>query len=666
MTIINNNKKYNHDFFFKLRSFRSQIIVKVHSFKTVFLRAVFLFVFYIFLSSLKGNKKWNKMNPVVKKITDWLAQTTTAFFLEIILQVFIHNWNRCVEVFNFNLTSFDIEYLFGVSNAFDVATNYDTTDFREELMKNDLIFLDGSNLYASEVVQDSTTSEYSDSEDAVMIGENSIFSGDTIELNENDDMTDYKILENINKEFSPYHKNISDNHLNENMNFVGNCTNNFQGHLFHGCYNLHFKDEEIFPSFDESVNLDKHIADDFCPDINKLEGETSKKCTIGKLFDEKCSLLSVNTAKNKKSEDIEVSTTYACKFDICCEVESQKAPDDKEIANELTHYEDFHKFFFVFDESMRQEKDEHGYVNRVIVKSKNEISNKDDTEKELDENLALLKNPTNLQSDSTYCEVASEKNSYHNEILNKESYADLENTNTFSDAILIEYFEDKEIKLTEDKKSNYLKMDTSKELEGNEKHKRRVNFKNEVKTYFFKPCSSVIKNFPSDEELNKKHTFVDMIKDEKNEDSLIEFRKKVRKKYRRKRKKLKKNKKKVTEWVESKEETKYLDQKLKINELEDNEIDKEQVHSKDEPLPNTVENSSLDEQSKKDIIKNINIANLDGDFEHSFRRRLRNKDCSIQDFSISDVDNIVYIGKQKQKRCPTFSLCHDFFRKKKE
>ena len=88
------------------------------------------------------------------------------------------------------------------------------------------------------------------------------------------------------------------------------------------------------------------------------------------------------------------------------------------------------------------------------------------------------------------------------EISNEETCENLDKI--FSEEVLIECSENNEIKLTEDKKSKY------------QKSKRKVCFKDKVKTYFFDPSLSIIESFPSDEVLNKNHTVTNMINDKNN------------------------------------------------------------------------------------------------------------------------------------------------------
>lgn len=78
--------------------------------------------------------KSKSINPLVKRIVHWFAETLLACFLEIMLEAFVHSWNRCTEVFNLNLRQFEVEYLFEVSNALDATTIYDVKDFTDELL----------------------------------------------------------------------------------------------------------------------------------------------------------------------------------------------------------------------------------------------------------------------------------------------------------------------------------------------------------------------------------------------------------------------------------------------------------------------------------------------------------------------------------------------------
>ena len=61
------------------------------------------------LLPIKNGNNLTSMYPLVKKFAPSLSETLIACFLEIILEVFLRTWNRCIKVFNLNVRPFDIE-----------------------------------------------------------------------------------------------------------------------------------------------------------------------------------------------------------------------------------------------------------------------------------------------------------------------------------------------------------------------------------------------------------------------------------------------------------------------------------------------------------------------------------------------------------------------------
>ena len=197
------------------------------------------------------------MNPIVKKITDWLSETIIACFIEIILQAFLYNWNLFIEAFNLNLRTFNIEDLFKVTNVCDAATSYDVNDFMEELTY-DLIVLDDPKSNSQENVHDFPMSEYSISKDDFTTQEDSLFWNKLIELNENDDAERCETFNELHIQC----ESISNKYIDESMVLVCDSIKDFQEQSFYKSHRLYPECDELFPGFDESFNLERNVADD--------------------------------------------------------------------------------------------------------------------------------------------------------------------------------------------------------------------------------------------------------------------------------------------------------------------------------------------------------------------------------------------------------------------
>ena len=597
------------------------------------------------------------MNPLVKKISAWLSETIIACFLEFILQVFVHSWNRCIEVFNLNLKPFDVEYLFGVSNAFDVGTSYDINDFIEAFTTDDLVVLEDTNSYALEKVEGTAISKYSCSEDAFKVNEGSVFEKLMINNKENDDFAHYELLKNDNQEYIAQDQSITN--IYENMNFIYDCSAYLQKRSFHND-NLIMHNEGS--QFDDSLKLEKNVEHDIKANIFKSQDEKLKDSSR-KISDKKFILLSEDEENNLQAEDVEKSTsdTNGCITDIYSEVELEITPDDDEIPNQITSYEDFQE---AFDVAITRECSELKEVNLPENKKSSCLKLKIDNDLEgnrKDERRVHFKDEVKIYFFEPSLSVmenfladkeSSEKNPFTNMVNNAHNLSTLQNTNVFSpiraDNITQWQSSDPNDELVTDQYPAYYGEFTEDEIDDGE-------------------YSDMIKDAYDLSTLDDNNGYIplydqditDSDDTDQNHACYSEFNE---------------DKVSLLEWVEN-EEKNVENQKLnnfKINidaNSNENEISKEQKCLKtdvkvNELSTNSIEDIPLDvEPKKKKELKESFKDKIDRELKRNSLRKRRSEDCNLQDFPSSDIDNIFYTGKQKVKQWPKFNL--SLFRKKK-
>ena len=108
-----------------------------------------------------------------------------------------------------------------------------------------------------------------------------------------------------------------------------------------------------------------------------------------------------------------------------------------------------------------------------------------------------------------------------------------------------------------------------------------------------------------------------------------------------------------------------------FNEFEENVISNEQVHLKEKANQCNTHSISLKDdslnQSEKQNNSEKNIKDrIDRELKYNCRRRPRNNDCSIKDFSSSDIKNIIFVGKKKSRFWPKLNQFRNIFRRKEK
>lgn len=453
------------------------------------------------------------MNPLVKKITNKLTETVLFCYLEIILEAFVHNWNRCIEVFNLNIRPFDIDYVFGVSNVCDASTTCDSKVFA--------ILLDDLNSPSSVVIEDSITSEYSVSKNECIDTTthdlkkfiNVLTTEKVIALNElviNQDLSEYSTSQNVLLDApTTYLNNFTDIFLADEL-FSQRDLN---------CYDVVTAEDSTKSEYFSSENEIKVDQDNVY--FTKITGDKKSCYSKNLVFIENNKQYPhyLSNPVENMNENIHLVGDISNDFQkdpICdkCNLEqgTGKIPIGNYVSDKLKNDTKNPLCAFIVESKYRNSNDDKLKIDTETVQLEKFI-------------LPSISLATNAQSENVEKISLINKNGYTfgpcSETKSEVIPCDSKKSNcVISNECHEKIFLGKESSKHEEERkfpgihmSNYVESNVNKQITESKISKNRVHFKYEVKTFNFEPLLSVTENFPSDQELIKENTYMDFLND---------------------------------------------------------------------------------------------------------------------------------------------------------